>query len=1052
MRLALPISSEPASPGGKPRSSRFGRRGPRSGPPVVETARSRITALPVRGKSPPFLPLAVVCLGVLSGPSSSMGQVPPDEPWRRIETEHFRIVFPSTLEDLARRLGHRAEAAWELLSRELPPPSGGKIDVVLSDHVDLTNGFAGVFPSNRIYIYAPPPMDLLELAFMDEWLELVMIHELVHIFHLDHTGPVGEVLRRVMGRLPLHWLFFPHVGSPTWLAEGMAMHYESALTQAGRLRGTYHDMILRSAALAGTLETIGQVSGSSPVWPGAQRYYSYGSFFIRDLVDRRGPQALGRFLDAMGGQWLPYRLDAAAREAFGESFSEGWERWRSEVEARARAVKDSLIAQGPLTQGEVVGGEGYYHWNPAPSPDGEWLAYLRYDGKTDPQIRLWVPGRGEERKLTRVNSLAHLAWTSDGRLLFSQLEFHDPYRLFSDLYSVGRDGRVERLTRGMRLDQPHVAPDGARVAVVQGGGGTTRLVVFDLRTGDLKALTDFRAEEHWAFPRWSPDGRWIAAVRWRRGGWMDLVLLSPQGEVVWEVTQDRAVDITPAWSPDGRWLVWSSDRSRIPNLYAVELEPVSGRPGSLRQVTRLVGGAVHPAVDPGGRWLYFSSYGHLGWRVERIPFQPERWSAPSPLDPSFVAEVDITRYEERFGGEAAPYRSLPTLLPRYWAPALRAGDVAGERTVLKAGFGIRTSGRDLVGRHGFNLEVTVAPGPARWAGGVNYTFSGLGNPLLSVGARQSYNADSRILRGVTQQGDTVPLYLVEKERALSLASTLQRRRAQSWTAFTLGGSYFREDRILLENDLRRSSRFALRAPRSEHLEGRAGLGFRTARVFPFSVGREDGVAVSAWGRVRKEVGLADTLRGRVGWDGSFQDVMAAASLYRGIPGPGFGRHGLAFRLAIGRGWGPGAGASHFEVGGASGVDPVGVPGDFGGSLWFPVRGYATGSRFGRTAWTGTLEYRFPLAMLHRGFGLAPLHLGWLAGTLFFDAGNAWGPEEAAGRRSPNPRRSALASVGGEAILRFLPLWLTEMDLRVGVGFPLVERGRPMAHLRFGSSF
>lgn len=1053
MCLETSTAFDPASREREPFPPRTG--GPRSSGPGSASARalpSRIWAVAARGKGLPLPILVAACLGALSIPRPTGAQVPPDEPWRTLETEHFRIAFPAPLEDLARRLGHRAEAAWVLLSRELPPPKRGKVDVALSDHVDFPNGFARIYPSNRIYIYAPPPMDLLELAFMDEWLELVMIHELVHIFHLDHTGPVGEFLRRVMGRVPLHWLFFPQAASPIWLAEGMAVHYESALTGAGRLRGTYHEMVLRSAALAGTLETIGQVSGSSPLWPGGQRYYSYGSFFLRDLVDRHGSEALGRFLTAVGGQWLPYRLNAAAREAFGESFSEGWERWRKGVEARARALRDSLAALGPLTQGEVVGGEGYYHWNPAPSPDGEWLAYLRYDGKTDPQIRLRSAARGEERKLVRVNSLGHLAWTPDGRILFSQLEFRDPYRILSDLYLVSRDGRVERLTRGMRLDQPHVAPDGTRAVAVQGGGGTTGLVVFDLRTREVKPLVPPTAEEHWAFPRWSPDGRWIAAVRWRRGGWMDVVLLTPGGEVAGEVTHDRAVDVTPAWSPDGRWLLWSSDRSRIPNLYAVEIDPTTGRPGSPRQVTHLIGGALHPAVDAVGRWLYFSSYGSEGWRVERIPFRPEGWGGPSPLHPSFEVEEDVARYEGRAQGEVGPYRALSTLLPRYWTPALRPGDAVAGRTVLKPGYGLRTSGRDLVGRHAFDLELTAAAGEAPWAGGVNYTFSGFGNPLLSLGARQSYDADARMLRGVTRGGDTIPLYLVKRERALSLASTFQRRTIRSSAILTLGGSFLEDDRFLLESDLRRSSRFALREPRSRYLEGRGTMGFGTARTFPFSIGREDGVTLLVRGRIRREMDLADTLRGKEIWDGSLRDVLASASLYQGFAGPGFGRHGVALRLAVGRAWGPGAGASHFEVGGASGTEPLGVPGDWGGGIWFPVRGHALASRSGRVAWTGSVEYRFPVAMLHRGFGLVPLHLGWLAGTLFFDAGNAWGPEQGTPWRAANPRGATLASVGGEGILRFQPLWLTEMDLRLGVGFPLEAGGKPVVHLRFGSSF
>ncbi|MEE9168117.1 MAG: hypothetical protein V3U73_00040, partial [bacterium] len=43
--------------------------------------------------------------------------------------------------------------------------------------------------------------------------------------------------------------------------------------------------------------------------------------------------------------------------------------------------------------------------------------------------------------------------------------------------------------------------------------------------------------------------------------------LERNGRMVRELTHDRAIDISPSWSGDGRWLLWSSDRTGIPNLF-----------------------------------------------------------------------------------------------------------------------------------------------------------------------------------------------------------------------------------------------------------------------------------------------------------------------------------------------------------------------------------------------------------------------------------------------------------------------------------------------------
>ena len=68
-------------------------------------------------------PIAVlVCL--LVGPPAA-AQVPPDETWRTVETEHFRVTFPEHLEALGRRVGDLAEQAYrELAAQFRAGPTG----------------------------------------------------------------------------------------------------------------------------------------------------------------------------------------------------------------------------------------------------------------------------------------------------------------------------------------------------------------------------------------------------------------------------------------------------------------------------------------------------------------------------------------------------------------------------------------------------------------------------------------------------------------------------------------------------------------------------------------------------------------------------------------------------------------------------------------------------------------------------------------------------------------------------------------------------------------
>ena len=114
----------------------------------------------------PFFVGAVIALGVARAAS---GQVDPSGTWRTWTSKHFRIHARIELTSAAERLTREAERAYALLAQELAPPRS-RIDVALLDNVDFSNGFASVFPTNRITVYLPPPGDNLSLGRYDDWL------------------------------------------------------------------------------------------------------------------------------------------------------------------------------------------------------------------------------------------------------------------------------------------------------------------------------------------------------------------------------------------------------------------------------------------------------------------------------------------------------------------------------------------------------------------------------------------------------------------------------------------------------------------------------------------------------------------------------------------------------------------------------------------------------------------------------------------------------------------------------------------------------------------
>ena len=958
--------------------------------------------------------------------SASAQRIAPDESWRTLDTEHFRVTFPAHLEDMGRRAAERAEWAHAQLSEQFIDAPRGIIDLVLTDHIDVSNGSATPLPSNRIIIFARPPTDSFGLAYFDDWLENLTAHELTHIFHIDRPGRYS-FFRKLFGRVPV----FPAITTPLWNIEGIATWYESALTGTGRVQGTFHKMVLRTAALEGRFESIGQAGGNSPQWPGGNRAYAYGSLFFEHLIQKYGRDRMIAFVKAIENQWIPYRLDAAGRSAFGVTLTNEWKAWADTQRTAAAELDTHLARFGAITEPQALTRGARYAYHPKVSPDGAALYYIRSDGLSDPKlVSAKLDGSGEST-ITLINGPT-FAFAPDGDIIFAQIEFAGPYRRFSDLYRITPGSDAQRITTRARLTAPSVSPAGWAVAVAE-GGGTNGLARVNLSNGTIEMLAPPAPDIHWAHPAISPDGRWIAATRWTKGH-HDIVLLDAHGNLVCEVTHDRALDFAPSWSANGQWLVWASDRSGIPNVLAAKVN--NGQISPPVMLTNLRTGAAYPSVDPSGRWLYFSAYHVDGWEIERIPFNLTA-APPTPRADSTHIEV-ASRPRGRAEGQVRAYSPLETLRPYYWIPAWnspiavpahRKGETSIPRTkVLGTSIGARTSGIDLVRRHSYNVGARIflpvkSSSAGRAAGNLSYRYYGLENPTLGFFLSQNWDEDGARI----QQETDNTFFILERQRRASASMTLVRPRARSGVSLTVAGGLVREDREVLDSTLQTTDRFQLDDPRSTLSELSVRFSATNARSHAFQMGPATGTSFSV--RVRRRHDLSPASNDR-----SVDDIRGTVRTYARLPhwfpGRQFATPVLALRASAGASRGPGSDNSYFDIGGAE-------------SITFPVRGYETSTRSGQHAWSASLEYRAPLALENRGLRAWPIHYNRIFWTFFADAANTYGHDTSQSR--------PLLSAGTEIIIDYYVLY-SAIRYRLGVAYRFTDPEGVGYYVRLGTSF
>ena len=941
--------------------------------------------------------------------ADAASEYPPWYRWKTITTEHFSIHYPEREEETARRAAAICESVHERLVPLMNWEPAERTHLVLTDHVDVSNGSATPFPLNRMVVYlsAPGGDPVSALAYYDDWLELVITHEYAHILHLDQARRGNRLVRRIFGRNPAS---FPNIFTPLWITEGFATMIESDLTDAGRVKGTFVEMVIRTAAIEERLPSLGQAAGLTPFWPGGSSRYFYGSKFLAWIARRHGIEAVTRYFNDYSGNLVPFLVNRTAKRVFGETFNAMWDEWRREQQAIYAEELERIRAAGTVPV-ERLTRLGYQTKHPAISPDGTRIAYAHRGPYERPTIRIWDVATGRDVETHRVNTTMPLSWSPDGQTIaYADLEFDGSFAMLSDLYlwRVG-DRRERRLTEGARLKDPAFTSDGRSLIAVQNESGLNRLVEVDIVTGAIRVLFEPDGETQFSEPNVS-GGR-IVLAEWKDGR-IDVVTYTRDGQRIANLTSGlpRSVNAAPRFTADGETILFTSDFTGIANIYAVRADG-----GEFQRLTNVYGGAFFPtSLD--GRTVWFSDYHSEGFDLARFEatrtFEtaPRTLPPPSALASRIEADAPVTLTEP-----PRRYAALRSILPQWWSPVITSTASGDEN---EATLGVTTSGGDVLGFHQYTATVVAEirdKGEEDIESDLEYALVYAYDRLYPTLTLAAIRYDDNPISFRTNTG--LLRFRTENRRLFAQLSVPWRtieRQAYGWIGVV------RDDvdgdapagippELLDQFGVFRGT-----------LQGvRIGALFNSARVEGFSVSRENGVTA----RVDYE-----NLSRSFGSDRSMHQLRTDLRGYLAIPyrrSP-LGRHVLAARLAGGRTSGDFVLQRELRVGGTGMGELLGIE-----TRNFPVRGYSTGTLRGDRAALASLEYRLPLWQIDRGPATWPLFFNRIVGDVFVDWGTAW----------RDGSRRSIGSIGAEAALDLFLGYAAPLRYRAGVAYLLREPGK-----------
>jgi hypothetical protein len=658
---------------------------------------------------------------VCATPASAQGlaetlNLSPFWKWKQIETEHFRVTFPSELSETAERAANNLEEANSVLSRTLYWQPSRKVPILLIDNVDSANGLTAAVERFGITLYVTPPDDWYSTAYYDDWLRLLCFHEYTHFVNTDAARGLYAPSRYLFGDVLL-----PNSIWPNWMLEGLAVWDETRFTHAGRGRSPYYEMVLRTEVEAGALDngkgfTLDRINSLNvPYYPGGEAVYLFGYELMNQVAknNHAGPTADGKTKlksgeDALGvmsyrsSYRIPFLLNGNLKNITGRDWYSYWDQFVTET--RARAGKElARIQKYPVTKPQFMTHGDYQVLGSAFSPDGKWVAYTAVSLDQENSLFLMDLKTGKEKQIAQKVQGARLAFTPDSQfVVFSGLKRQDIYYSYSEIgvYSL-QYGTVKFISSKGRARDPDVSHDGKKIVFTVTENGKTGIAEADITPkGKSLALSNV----HWTFssgkydvassPRFSLNDQEI---------FFSLHRNEHKSEELVEMDRDTQrsrilfgkgkFNRYPTVTSRGE-LLFVSDWTGVDNLYRFR----EGKEPEL--MTNTTTGISFPSTDTQGG-IYASVFTSSGWNFAKIEpltehISPQSVAIEEAPAPATDQDSEPKHLDKKYVIE--DYSVIPSIWPRAWIPYAMF-------TPGNFSFGDSLTGYDTTDRHRYEVNL-----------------------------------------------------------------------------------------------------------------------------------------------------------------------------------------------------------------------------------------------------------------------------------------------------------------------------------------------------------
>lgn len=237
---------------------------------------------------------------------------------------------------------------------------------------------------------------------------------------------------------------------------------------------------------------------------------------------------------------------------------------------------------------------------------GQSMMAKRYSGPAD-NPRLFAHQAADD-----IVALAQEQGVARTKIAFTSDRDSTSTRHSKELYIMDYDGyNPRRVTVNGSLNiLPNWSPDGRTLAYVSYRRGVPEIFLAHIYEGrSTPNLTGEKGGQSFA-PVISPDGKRIAFAS-NRSGNMEIWVANMDGTGLRRLTSSAGSDIAPAWSPTGQEIAFTSSRGGTPQIYIMDGDGLN-----LRRLTTVGNHNDSPAWNPSKQWSEVAYTSRIEGRFE----------------------------------------------------------------------------------------------------------------------------------------------------------------------------------------------------------------------------------------------------------------------------------------------------------------------------------------------------------------------------------------------------------------------------------------------------